>query len=41
MPKKGQPKFPISPFGRDVCDLLSSEENLILNIVQYPYTGLD
>jgi hypothetical protein len=41
IPKKGQLKFPISSVSKDVCDLLASEDNLVLDTVQYPYMGLD
>jgi len=41
IPKKGQLDFPIFAFGRDVCDLLASRDNLVLDIVQYPYAGMD
>jgi hypothetical protein len=37
----GQLKFPISPVSRDVCDLLASEDNHVLDIVQYLYVGMD
>jgi hypothetical protein len=40
-PKKGQLEFPITPVGRDVCDLLAREDNPVLDIVQYPYMGMD
>jgi hypothetical protein len=33
MPNKGQFKFPIFAVGKDVCDLLASEDNHVLNIV--------
>ena len=36
MPKRGQSKFAITPIGNEVFDLLSSKENHILNIVDYP-----
>jgi hypothetical protein len=41
MPKRGQYKFPISPVDREVCDLLASEDNLVLDIAEYPYMGMD
>jgi hypothetical protein len=41
IPKKGQLEFPISLVGRDVCDLLASEDNHVLDIVQYLYVGMD
>jgi hypothetical protein len=40
MPKRGQSKFAITPIGNEVFDLLSSKENHILNIVDYPYAGI-
>jgi hypothetical protein len=27
--------------GREVCDLLTSKENLVLDIADYPYAGMD
>jgi hypothetical protein len=30
-----------TPVGRDVCDFLAREDNLVLDIVQYPYVGMD
>jgi hypothetical protein len=41
IPKRGQYKFLISPVGREVCDLLASEDNPVLNIAEYPYTRMD
>jgi hypothetical protein len=34
-PKKGKLKFPITSVGRDVCDLLDSKENTILDTIEY------
>jgi hypothetical protein len=41
MPKRGQYEFPISLVGREVCDLLASEDNHVLDIVEYLYMGMD
>jgi hypothetical protein len=26
---------------REICDFLAQEENFVLNVVQYPYVGMD
>jgi hypothetical protein len=36
-PKRGQLEFPYTSISRDVCDFLAREDNLVLDIVQYPY----
>jgi hypothetical protein len=41
MPKRGQYEFPITLVGKEVFDLLSSEDNHVLDIVEYPYAGMD
>jgi hypothetical protein len=41
IPKRVQYKFPICSVGREVCDLLPSEDNLVLNIAEYSYMGMD
>jgi hypothetical protein len=41
MPKRGQFEFPITLVGKEVSCLLSCEEDNVLDIVEYPYTGID
>jgi hypothetical protein len=41
IPKNGMLDFPISSTGRDVCKLLASKDNSLLDIVNYLYTGMD
>jgi hypothetical protein len=39
--KRGQYKFPICSVGREVSDLLARKDNLVLNIADYSYMGMD
>jgi hypothetical protein len=41
IPKRGQSEFLITLVGREVFDLLSSEDDNVLDIVEYPYVGID
>lgn len=41
LPKKVQPKFPCTSFGREICDFLVGEDDTIIDIIQYPYADLD
>jgi hypothetical protein len=41
MPKRGQSEFPITLVGKEVFDLLSSEDDNLFDIVKYPYAGID
>ena len=41
-PKRVQSEWPCSAVGKDVCDMLSSEDDLdVLDLVLYPYAGMD
>jgi hypothetical protein len=39
-PKIDTPDWPCTPVGREVCDFLVGEENIVLYVVQYLYTGM-
>jgi len=41
MPKKGRSEFLITLARSAVFDLLSSEDDNVLDIVEYPYVGID
>jgi hypothetical protein len=40
-PKRGPPNWSCTTVSREVCDFLAREENHVLNLVQYPYMGMD
>ena len=39
MPKRGQSEFPLTLVGKEVFDVLYSEDDHVLYVVEYPYTG--
>jgi len=39
--KRGQLELSCTPIGKDVGDFLAREDNIVLDIVQYPSTGMD
>ena len=41
MSKRGQSEYLITPMGREVIDLLSSEDNNFLDIIEHLYAGID
>ena len=41
IPKRGHYEFPITPVGKEVFYLLSNEDDLVLNIIEYLYAGID
>jgi len=40
-PKRSQPGCLCTLIDREICDFLAQEENFVLNVVQYPYVGMD
>jgi hypothetical protein len=41
MPKRGQSEYLITLWEGPVIDLLSSKDDNVLDIVEYPYVGID
>jgi hypothetical protein len=40
MPKRGESEYLITLVGRSVIDLLSSKDDNVLDIIEYPYVGI-